>query len=144
MILNKMFRIVLIAVFVSLFTATGVFAMENIPTPAENKANASKGFELGKEAVELLRADKRMEAYKMSKKSYTALKEIASEKMAPIIQRVLTNIKYGGIYAKNSLKAANKGDTAKEKELMDKAWKEFGIGLTALENVVNALAAGES
>ncbi len=144
MILNRMLRVALIAVFVSLFTVTGVFAMENIPTPAENKENATKGFELGKEALNLLREDKRMEAYKMSKKSYMALKEIASEKMAPIIQRVLTNIKYGGIYAKNSLKAANKGDAAGEKELIDKAYTEFGIGLTALENVVNALAAGES
>ena len=144
MILNRMLRVVLIAGFVSFFTAGGVFAMENIPTPADNKENASKGFELGKEAADLLRADKRMEAYKVSKKSYKALKEIASEKMAPIIQRVMTNIKYGGLYAKNSLKAANAGDTAKEKELLDKAWKEFGIGLTALENVVNALAAGES
>ena len=82
-----------------------------------------------------------MEAYKTSKKSYKVLKEISSEKLAPVIQRVMTNIKYGGIYAKKSLKAANSGDTAKEKELLDKAWTEFGIGLTALENVVVGLAA---
>ena len=82
-----------------------------------------------------------MESYKTSKKSYKALKEISSEKMARITQLIMTNIRYGGINAKNSQKAADAGDTAKEKELLDQAYNEYGIGLSALENLVNGLAA---
>lgn len=138
MILNRMLRVVLIAGFVSLFTATGVFAMENIPTAAENKENLSAGLKAGEEALSLFREGKGKEAFQKTKVASNFLDEISGEALNAALGPAMTDLRYAGYAARNSART-DKGEEY-TKEQSDKAGNLFQKSLSHISNIANEMA----
>jgi len=132
-----MLGVALIAVLASFFTATGAFAMENIPTAEENEANLKAGLKAGEEALALFRDGKGVEAYKKTKEASAFLGEISGEALNATLGPAMTDLRYAGYAARNSTHT-DKGEEY-TKEQSEKAGHLYQKSLSHISNIANVM-----